>query len=213
MCPSDVLDVLDILTDSVATTEGEYEGAPVRTISRDQIYALAARTDPCDVQSLRRLFVLVQAWGSGLTGRRTPRFTGVALSSGDRLIKCLSVTATQLRRAQSPAALVEPYRAWSVPGVGPAFFTKWFTFAGTANGRSWQPLILDSLVLLTINSRDGGLGLKLSEMTPSRGPSYRYQAYVEAVHEWARDLSVDAQHVEWVLFETGRQIRAARRHR
>lgn len=203
-CPDHVLDVL---VDSTVTTSRDDGSGRLRTVARANLDDLAARTRTDDPDGLSRLFLLVQVWGSGLTGRRTPRFTRIAFGDWRRLAGHLAGSAELLRAAVGTDALAEAHRGWSVPGVGPAFFTKWFTFAGTSAGRDWQPLILDSLVLSAINSRDGGLGLLLASFTDRRGAGPRYQGYVEKVHQWARDLGVSAARVEWALFMHGKDLR------
>jgi hypothetical protein len=98
--------------------------------------------------------------------------------------------------------LEHAYQAWAVVGVRRSFFTKWFRFAGRRPSRDWQPLILDDRVLKTLNHC---LKVSTRQLADSRSWAKRYRAYVEAMHDWARQLSasdtlVTADRLEWILF-------------
>jgi hypothetical protein len=90
-------------------------------------------------------------------------------------------------------------RQFSLPGVGEAFFTKWFAFAGLTPERAWQPLILDSRVRATLHDT---LDVWLNQLADKRRDPERYGAYVTALHIWAAALpeSTTAARLEWILF-------------
>lgn len=97
--------------------------------------------------------------------------------------------------------------AWSarpgeLPGVGQAFFTKWFSFAGHTPTRIWQPLILDSRVYATLNDT---LKITTTAMVGSRNRAARYVAYVDHLHQWAdfptaEQQANSAERLEWIFF-------------
>lgn len=164
-----------------------------------------------DERSLVRAFLLVQAWGTGTSGNRTLRHTATALADRPALVKALTLAATMLREASSPDALADAYEAWSTPGVGRSFFTKWFAYAGRTSTRAWQPLVLDDRVLATLNDT---LKVTTCDLAGSRRWPQRYQAYVMAAHRWGREFPggpLPAEWVEWVLFKhAGAEARGPR---
>lgn len=160
-----------------------------------------------DDSSLLRAFLLVQAWSAGTSGSRTLRHTATAFTHRDLLVGSLRASAERLRFAQGTHALAEAYTSWVCPGVGPSSFTKWFTFAGRSERRGWQPLILDERVYRALNRT---LGVRLVDLAGSKSRAARYQAYVEAVHAWSREVAVAPEHMEWVLFaDNGKGLTAA----
>lgn len=114
-----------------------------RVVDRDAVLRVAGSTDVADTDDLLRAFLLVQAWGAGTSGGRTLRHTATAFAHRDQLVTALHTSAERLRGSHDTSALAAAYSGWSCPGVGPSFFTKWFTFAGRRESRGWQPLILD----------------------------------------------------------------------
>jgi hypothetical protein len=180
--------------------------------STDRLIGRAGLLSACDEMDLAnegdvvRTFVLVMAWGSGLTGSRTLRNTARALGDTPSAHKMLGEAALRLRNAESftDGALEQAHKDFHLAGIGQAFFTKWFTFAGHVPGRAWQPLILDSRVYATLNQT---LGADTKSMAGgARYRKARYRAYVETMHSWSDELSrsgLDAtpQRLEWVLFQ------------
>jgi len=180
-----------------------------RVAKRDAVLRVAASTDLTDADDLLRAFLLVQAWGSGTTGGRTLRHTATAFAHREQLVAALRTSSERLRSADDTSVLADAYDGWSCPGVGPSFFTKWFTFAGRRDGRSWQPLILDERVYRALND---SLNVRLVDLAGRTARSARYQAYVEAVHAWSRELGVSADRLEWILFVDNGAAGAARRN-
>lgn len=187
--------------DGVTSAEGSH-----RTVSRASLVTTCQAMDFDDPDSVARTFVLVMAWGTGITGSRGVRNTRLALEDGMPTITCLAESARALRGVGSldDPVLAETYRSWCVPGVGQSFFSKWFTFAGrpVTAGRPWNPLILDQRVYRTLNST---LTVSTRDLANSRLRSHRYWSYVAALHDWATQLQlagydVDADRLEWILF-------------
>ncbi|MEN1974100.1 8-oxoguanine DNA glycosylase OGG fold protein [Cellulomonas sp. P4] len=195
--------LLDVEPEIVAVLEDDAVSIPSqqkpgdRLVDRAAVARLLDGADAADDVALLRAFLVVQAWGAGVTGARTLRHTARAFAHREQLVDALRVSAERLRRADATAELAEAYDAWRCPGVGPSFFTKWFAYAGRRNGRNWQPLILDARVYRALNIT---LGVRLVDLAGSRSRADRYRAYVEAVHDWARVLTVPAEYLEWVLF-------------
>jgi hypothetical protein len=87
--------------------------------------------------------------------------------------------------------------------VGQSFFTKRFGYAGFAPERVWNPLILDSRVLATLNQT---LQISTRTMADDRRWAARYASYVEHLYRWADELTtadhpVDGERLEWIMFE------------
>lgn len=78
-----------------------------------------------------------------------------------------------------------------VPGLGPAFGTKFLYFCSADGHRA---LILDELV---------GTWLTQRTAVKVRSSGYvrrRYERYLDALAEWGADLNVDAQQIEELIF-------------
>ncbi|MFC4018838.1 hypothetical protein ACFOW4_12920 [Micromonospora sp. GCM10011542] len=98
--------------------------------------------------------------------------------------------------------LDEAYCRFSLAGVGRSFYTKWFAFAGRAEDRPWQPLILDDRVFRTFNDT---LGIFTVRLAGTRRRDRRYCAYVEHLHLWSNSvreagIQCSAERLEWILF-------------
>lgn len=75
-----------------------------------------------------------------------------------------------------------------IHGVGEAFFTKWFAFAGFVPGRDWQPLILDSRVRATLHQT---LDVWLNQLTDNVQRLVRLRALCPACNRFAERHSRD----------------------
>lgn len=162
------------------------------TIDRSQLQSMAKEATSSD--SRRALFIATMIWGSGTTNGRGPRYTCAALQSGD-LDETLKITQDLVEADE----LAEAYRRFSssnVDGVGPSFFTKWLWAVGSNGNKPRSPLILDDRVWSSL----GSLGWDSKEAAGTRLRAKRYEAYVDAVHEWATALQVAAQKLELFLF-------------
>ncbi len=172
-----------------------------RLLARRDVQQVVDHMDLDDEHGLLRAFLLVQAWGTGPGSGRMIAHTKTALTAHDRLMRSLQDSARTLRSATDPSTLAEAYNAWDAPGVSRSFFTKWFAYAGRAQARAWQPLILDNRVLATLNDTLGFTTLGLAGGARNWGA--RYQAYVTTAHHWGHEFPggpVPAERVEWVLF-------------
>ncbi|MFZ0832767.1 MAG: hypothetical protein WAM92_06710 [Mycobacterium sp.] len=135
-----------------ASTNKVNGGLGDRLVTRDAVIEACTAADMTSNDAIVAAYVLVMAWGSGTRNSRSLRNTRKSLQNLSAGAGTLRESAAALRRAGdvSDPAILQVHREFSLPGVGQAFFTKWFTFAGYAPGRNWQPLILDSRVLRTL---------------------------------------------------------------
>jgi len=171
-----------------------------RTIDRQDLVNLLKVTDLNDRVSVRAAFILVVAWGSGVSVTRSYRHLPRALSHP----QCAERLSSAARSCQSDD-LAGAYAGFALPGVGRSFFTKWFAFAGTTSGRAWQPLILDDRVLATLYKT---MHISTRDLAGSARWSQRYDAYVQQLHRWSsqladRGLPCSAERLEWILFRHG----------
>jgi hypothetical protein len=195
------------LHDDRYTTPGGNAGLPLggwRTVTRGAIRCACADIDLENPDDVLPALVLVMAWG---TGRRAP-FRGIPNTkravSAPGAHQALANTAQVLRSATSTAdrSIELAHANFSLPGIGQAFFTKWFAFAGYLPDRAWQPLILDSRAYRTLNRT---LGVNTTDMAGTRSRAARYMSYVGHMHDWAHLLTsngcaVDAERLEWIFF-------------
>jgi hypothetical protein len=206
--------VLDLLSDPGYTCPRPAswkKGRPDdRVVTRKQVRMACSAMDLTDPISVFAAFVLVMAWGSGTTGNRGLRNTRIALDSSEAL-DVLTETAQLLRESQHllDGGTYRAHRAFRLPGIGQAFFTKWFTSAGVQDGRDWQPLILDSLVYTTLNKT---VGVTTRDLAGTRDRAHRYVAYVGTVHTWADQVrragqDINSERLEWMMFEDARRMR------
>ena len=200
--------VTAFLTDDRYTTpcsSEPYRRLGDRTTTRLKVRAACLAMDLNNRDQVLQTFVLVMAWGSGTTGSRGLRNTARALSDPDAAYTVLAGSARSLRAARSLSeALRQAHRDFKLAGVGRAFFTKWFSYAGYVPGRKWNPLILDSRVLATLNKT---LHVTTRMMADDdRRWAVRGAAYVEHLYCWASELTaagcpVDGERLEWIMFE------------
>jgi hypothetical protein len=176
-----------------------------RTATRHSVQAACAAMNLDDREQVLRCFVMVMAWGSGTTGTRALRHTAQALADLGAAHQVLADSAQALRQVDLPAdgALQQVHADFALSAVGQAFFTKWFSFAGYVPCRAWQPLILDSRVIDTLNKT---LEKTTKMMAGDRRRAARYASYVEHLHRWPTELAqvgcaTDAERLEWVMFE------------
>lgn len=194
-----------LLSDPTLTTEpsdAHYCDLGDRMVTRDAVTAACASVGLADDDAVLAAFVLVMAWGSGTSNSRSLRNTGKALQNRAAAAAVLRESSVMLRKAEdiTDPMVADAYRAFALPGVGEAFFTKWFAFAGVTAGRSWQPLILDSRVRSTLNTT---LDVWLNQLAGVRQDPSRYIAYLTALHRWAEQLPqpMTADRLEWIMFD------------
>lgn len=182
-----------------------------RTVDRGGVRAACRDMDLGDQDSVLSTLMLVMAWGSG-TSSRGPRNAAHATRNRETAHSILSQTARHLRESSAldDLSIGQAHRLFVLPGIRQAYFTKWFSFAGHVPGRTWQPLILDSRVLTTLNQT---LGVTTTEMARTRLRAKRYTAYVDCMHQWSDALAcegaaINSARLEWILFDhNGRPLR------
>jgi hypothetical protein len=173
-----------------------------RTVVRNVLQAHLAAVDLADTDTVLASFVLVVAWGSGVTNTRSLRYTPFALADPIRAAHQLTTAIETMRRGH----LVEAYQQFELPGVGQSSLTRWFALAGRRSGRRWQPLILDARVHAALDA-NGTPVARLAGGRQSRAVSYA--AYVHTMHRWAEEVRKDNPScrpatLEWLLSQYGR---------
>ena len=194
-----------MLSDATITTEPKdqrFRKLGDRAVTRDAVVDACTSLDMADDEAVVAAFVLVMAWGSGTSNNRSLRNTKNALQDVGAAASALRQSATALRAAQH---IVDPsiaaiHRQFSLPGIGEAFFTKWFAFAGFVPGRDWQPAILDSRVRATLHK---SLDVWLNQLTDTHRDPERYVAYLTAMHRWSAALPqpMTSTQLEWIMFD------------
>jgi len=112
---------------------------------RDDLRVLSAATD--DGEGRLRLLVGVLDWGMGPSDARM--MPGVVrLIDNPRRDVVLEQTATEAAAGRPAAA----YRAWSLPGLGPPFFTKWLWACGCRAQTGTPAMIRDGRVLRSLRA-------------------------------------------------------------
>jgi hypothetical protein len=139
-------------------------------------------------------FIAVMAWGYGRVGYGPYRVAQVLASvpdPGERL----QAAAGELARGGPAAAyvLLGDSGVSRLPGLGPAFGTKFLYFCSPAAGRT--ALILDRLVAAWLRANTG---LRLNE---ARWSAPTYQRYLEAMSGWAAEKAITAEELEACIFE------------
>ena len=137
------------------------------------------------------LLITVLIWGRGKRNGRMRDPIIKTLTHSDR--DAVLAQTADLAKAGRAA---EAYKAWGLPGLQAAFFTKWL-WAATASTPERCCLILDSLVWSSL----GTFGWNSIEAAGgSRRRATRYAAYVEDIHLCAAELEVRPEDVECALF-------------
>jgi len=182
--------------DRIAGVVGEQKESISRQGLRDLANSTWAPGTTPDQTSIERVFVLTMMWGSGTTNGRGPRYTDLALSSG-QVADVLSEARNLLADGGIPGAYDLHKR---LPGVGPAFFTKLLWVLGQTVNVSPTPLVMDSLVWKSL----GQLGWnRQTAAGGSRRSGDQYLAYLSACEIWAGEHA-SPEDVEYTLFERGR---------
>lgn len=173
---------------------GDGHGA---SVDRSCLAELASQLGTDHADGHVRLFTATMIWGSGTRNGRGPRNTCRALRAPS-LAATLRLSAALVTHEDFASA----YVAARLPGVGPAFFTKWLWAVGLARPRPPRPLILDSLVWASLarlgwNSRDAAGSSRWAD---------RYVAYVSTMHRWATqlDAKLPADRLEYFRFQRRR---------
>jgi len=175
------------------------------TITRSDIVRIAAKATM--KRDHEALLIATLAWGKGSGNNRMfPAF--VRILSDEHLHAALSGSA-QHACAGRPA---DAYRAWRssrAKGLGEAFFTKWLWASSHIGGKNFtvdapRSLVLDLRVWTTLGDPSHRWNSVVAAGTRLRAE--RYAAYVRDCHRWADELGVEAEQVEWALFEANGAI-------
>ena len=137
--------------------------------------------------SNRVLFVAVMMWGRGpKNGRLMPKFEMVSTAVS------FEETLEQTRDLITAGKPVAAYQAWidsGIKGIGEPFFTKWFFVCGLdSKALGLQPLVLDSRVWKSL-SKIGWSSERQTGTKYRKNPAGAYGAYLEAMAQWASELS------------------------
>ena len=181
-------------------------------LTRGELFAMAPASSGSDEDVATFLFHVL-AWGSGTSHRQNRKRTAsiADASEGATRINLLREAAAEVRRGGPEAARL----AYSslirrgggvIPGLGPAFFTKFLYFAGA--GKPTNPcLILDARVSKSLH----GAGWDtLPRHRTKSGWSYSanwytdtYVSYCETLSRWAAENNARPDEIERALFEGG----------
>ncbi|WP_237082874.1 hypothetical protein [Mycobacteroides abscessus] len=193
-----------LLSDPLVTTDSTsdtHRAVGDRVVTRESVIDACSAVDLADDNAVIAAFVLVMAWGSGTSNSRSLRNTRKALVDVSAAASVLRESAAALRAAQqiTDPVIADTHRQFVLPGIGEAFFTKWFAFAGYVPSREWQPLILDSRVRRTLHDT---LDAWLNQLTDVHRNPERYIAYLTAMHQWAAEIPqpITATQLEWIMF-------------
>lgn len=137
--------------------------------------------------SNRVLFVAAMMWGRGpKNGRLMPKFEMVSTAVS------FEETLKQTRDLITAGKPVEAYQVWidsGIKGIGEPFLTKWFFVCGLDSKASGlQPLVLDGRVWKSLKK----IGWSSERQTGTKyrkNPAAAYGAYLEAMKQWASELS------------------------
>ena len=138
--------------------------------------------------SNRVLFIGAMMWGRGpKNGRLMPKFQRVSNHSD------FEKTLQQTRDLILEGKPVDAYQAWidsGIKGIAEPFFTKWFFICGLDSRRrsGLQPLVLDSRVWKSL-SKIGWSSERQTGTKYRKNPAGAYGAYLEAMKQWASELS------------------------
>ena len=90
---------------------------------------------------------------------------------------------------------------YMIKGLGTSYISKILYFAGKAKNLPNYPLIFDIRVATALVSLSSeGLLDNFLKVFPSSGFK-AYNSYNNLIHKWAKDLKVDADQIEFFLFE------------
>jgi hypothetical protein len=162
--------------------EALFDVLPKTSIGRNDLRQMARAAQ--GTQADLNLFVATMAWGRGKRNAGMPaRIVGAIDDS--RRAAVLAETA----RLATAGDVERAYRAWTLPGLGPPFFTRWLWAASLRGDPGTRPLILDRRVRRSLKE---ALGWSMRQAAGTDARAARYRAYCEAAARWANALS-DAQ--------------------
>ncbi|MFE5844239.1 hypothetical protein ACFQ7N_21700 [Streptomyces niveus] len=170
-------------------------------VSRAEVASAVA--DALRREALREALVATYVWGKGTRG--TPGGSGPStlhkILAFDGLDAALAAAVTALREHGAPQA----YAALQgqVPGLGPAFFTKFLYFIGIAvpPARGPRPLILDRVLSRRLRQLAAAVGRASGHdvdgsiaawvWSDQNWSPHRYRVYLSFMHAAADQLAAD----------------------
>jgi hypothetical protein len=172
------------------------------SVSRGDLRELAVRAT--GVQGRRQLFLAAMAWGRGKrNGRMLP---GFKRAFAHPALDATLAKTCDLIRDGLPAEAYEAWRAAKIPGLGEAFFTKWFYVCGMARVPNYclDPLVLDGRVCKSLRMLGWG-SWRASGVRRCRGRAAAYCAYLKTLQTWATIMTIKgyrttAEQLEIFLF-------------
>jgi hypothetical protein len=168
------------------------------TVSRPELRDLSQRADTNDERL--GLLIATLVWGRGKRNARMRDPILRTLTHPDR-DRVLGRTADLAR----DGAVADAYEQWTLPGLGPAFFSKWL-WAISSPVPEKCSLVLDARVWATLRT----IGWDSRSAAGSTKWPLRYAAYVKACHGCAAALGpkVSAEDVEYALFRAAGDLNA-----
>lgn len=168
-------------------------------VSRAEVASAVA--DALRREAFPEALVATYVWGKGKRG--TPGGSGPAtlhkILAFDGLDTALATAVTALREHSAPQAYAALHR--HVPGLGPAFFTKFLYFTGIAlpPAHGPRPLILDRVLSRRLRWMAAAVGRESGHdvdgsvaawvWSDSNWSPHRYQVYLSFMHAAANQLA------------------------
>jgi hypothetical protein len=175
---------------------------PSESIGRNDLRRIAGSAH--DTQADLNLFVAAMVWGRGKRNARVVPQVVEAIDDSRR-VTVLAETA----RLATAGDVERAYRAWTLRGLGPPFFTRWLWTASLRGDPGTRPLVLDRQVRRSLKE---ALGWSTKQAAGTKARAARYRAYCEAVARWAHALSdarttVSPEDVECALARADGRLR------
>lgn len=193
--------------------------AETSTVSRTQVKSLArvvrSLGEADQARGVAALFVWSQVWGYGPVAYGPHRVSSILARTPRRSPNLSAVDAlTQGYAVLMAEGAIEAYRRMSwecwIPGLGPAFLTKFLYFAGydALSGHSGplrpRPLILDAVVSRVLRQE---LGVNF----PSSWSTTKYGEYLEFMENTARgQFGISPEQLEEAFFRMGQDHKPRR---
>jgi len=175
------------------------ESSGSHAISRNQVVEFGKSPD--------QLFLASMIWGFGTTGYGASRVAKMIASNGLSLSTKINQIIASAQ--QGPESAWDAITANSkIRGLGVAFGSKLAYFASLQADPD-RP----SILIADINTSRGIWNASGTEIKRSVEVRSAYRSYVKTAHEWATELRVRADLIEYALFKHGQSVLAERRAR
>jgi hypothetical protein len=171
--------------------DAEFFGRLADELDRDAVRDVARHAIK-DAASARNALLATLAWGFGWVGYGPYRADEMLTDphAGEHLTN----VATIVRDEGALAAYRSLAGVNRVRGLGPAFGTKYIAFC-VPEGADPAALIHDELVTAWLEE-NGRPDLRATTWAPRI-----YEAYLDQMHAWARELGVTPDTVEYLIFQ------------